>query len=563
MSSAPLRELRVLALDCQAAGATPAYGDLLELGWAICTPSGIVGQVRSHWIVPRTERKISRPIRELTGWSEACIADAIDEAAAWRALNDDVAANAPLPADGRVPTVIHYARFELPFLHDLHGRAGANTAFPLDAVCVHAVAARLFPDLPRRNIRALAGYLGHSPELMRRSAGHVEATAFIWGALVPLLEQKGISTWAELKAWLDEPAPQSRRARRVFPLDVAIRKNLPDRAGVYRFVRRNRDVLYVGKATSLKKRIAGHFKGTGPTTERSLELLSQVHDIDYTETASLLEAALLESDEIKRLDPPYNVQLRAGDRSAWFASRDFREAVSVPDAVHPVGPLPSERALSALCALIALAEGASASPRLRATALAVPVVFGPDEGLFAEGWQGFARECLEVAGPTAPRRIARASRDLWLARGLAEPETAADEKAPDLWDLARVRRRLERSLIQTGLLVRRARLLCLLADSEVAFRERDMKTARVVVVSAAQIVERHPLDDLGAIAMRQVRPPRPLRERQSSFDAAAYDRLRVLSTELRRIHNEGGEIALRVGKHVFAQPRLLKLMVGV
>src|SRR5262249_27241860 len=158
--------------------------------------------------------------------------------------------------------------------------------------------------------------------------------------------------------------------RRIFPLDVAIRRALPDRPGVYRFLRKNGDILYVGKATSLKKRVAGHFKGTGPATERGLELLSQVHDIVHTETASLLEAALLESDEIKRIDPPYNVQLRTGDRSAWFASRDLRDAATTPDSVHSVGPLPSERALSPLRALIALAEGVEATPRLRATALA-------------------------------------------------------------------------------------------------------------------------------------------------------------------------------------------------
>ena len=36
-----LAELRVLALDCQAGGATPAHGDLLELGWALSGPEGV------------------------------------------------------------------------------------------------------------------------------------------------------------------------------------------------------------------------------------------------------------------------------------------------------------------------------------------------------------------------------------------------------------------------------------------------------------------------------------------------------------------------------------------
>jgi len=93
---------------------------------------------------------------------------------------------------------------------------------------VHAIAARLFPDLPRRNIRALAGYLGHSTDLLRRSAGHVAATAFIWRALVPLLEADGIRTWRELTVWLGETAPRSRPARRVYPMAAQQRRALPE-----------------------------------------------------------------------------------------------------------------------------------------------------------------------------------------------------------------------------------------------------------------------------------------------------------------------------------------------
>src|SRR5262249_17921469 len=158
-----------------------------------------------------------------------------------------------------------------------------------------------FPELPRRNIRALAGYLGHSPDLARRAAGHVEATAFIWRALLPHLEQAPIRTWSALKDWVDQPAPRARRAGRVFPLAPERRRALPDGPGVYGFLRRSGDVLYVGKAASLKKRVASHFARRGPATERGLELLTQVHDIRPTETASVVEAALLESDEIKRL----------------------------------------------------------------------------------------------------------------------------------------------------------------------------------------------------------------------------------------------------------------------
>jgi DNA polymerase-3 subunit epsilon len=552
---AELANLVVLALDCQASGASPAYGDVLEIGFARAGAEGPAGPIESRWIVPRTTRRIGRAVRELTGWSEACLAQAVDERAAWRELTALARSVATEPERG-APTVIHFARFELAFVRDLHARLEPDSPFPFDAVCLHAVSQRLYPDLPRKNIRALAGYLGHSPELVRRSAGHVEATVFIWRALVPELAAAGITTWDDLRAWLAEPGQVRRSSRRAFPLAPERRRSLPDASGVYRFLRKNGDVVYVGKAASLKKRVASHFKSRGPATERGLELLTQVHDIDHTETPSILEAALLECDEIKRLDPPYNVLLRAGERSAWFASRDFAEAVSVPDDAHRVGPLPSERALSPLAAASALLDGAEPAPALRATALAVPVVFTPDEALFREGWHAFVAEHVRD-GDTSRARLLAASRALWLERGRAEPDAGSEDRDPDEWDLARVRRRLERNLVQTGLLLRRARFLCLLVDASVAFRESERSSVRALTLARGEIVDRRELGSVLDVAALGAGRPSSLFERQRAFDsAAAYDRLRTLLTELRRVRDDGGEIAIAVGRHVFAGARL-------
>jgi DNA polymerase-3 subunit epsilon len=552
-----LRDIRVIALDCQASGATPAYGDLLELGFSTCSVADDAPLVlRGGWIVPRTERRVSRPVRELTGWTEACLQDAATEDVAWTALREEARRLAAEQGLAPVPTVIHYARFELPFLRDLHARLGNDEAFPFDVVCVHAIAARLLPDLPRRNIRALAGHLGHSPELMRRSAGHVEATAFIWRALVPLVEAAGVTTWSGLKAWLDETPAAARPKRRTFPLAPERRKSLPDGPGVYRFLRRNGDVLYVGKATSLKKRIAGHFKSSGPTTERGLELLTQVHDIHHERTESVLEAALLEADEIKRLDPPYNVQLRTGDRRAWFASRDLCSSASAPDARHRIGPLPSERALASLHAVITLAGGEPPTPSLRARALAVPTAFGPDEALFIAGWAAFGAEHLGQLDDAPARRILNASLALWIQRGHTEVDATADDTEPDVWDVARVRRRLERALVQGGLLVRRARILSLIADSHVAFQERGMRKARLISIAAAKVVERRDAGDVLAVSALPRGPHSALRERQVAFDAHGYDRLRVLVTELRRVHDDQGQVAVRVSGHTLTGERL-------
>src|SRR6185436_20844686 len=116
---------------------------------------------------------------------------------AWRELSSEAARLAMQPA----PTVIHFARFEQPFL-----RALAGGEPPLDIVCTHDIARRLLPDLPRRSLRALAGYLGRGVGALRRSADHVEATAFLWHELVRRLEGEGVGTWGALREWLAIPA---------------------------------------------------------------------------------------------------------------------------------------------------------------------------------------------------------------------------------------------------------------------------------------------------------------------------------------------------------------------
>jgi DNA polymerase III subunit epsilon len=525
-----LDTLPVLAIDCQASGASPTYGEVLEIGWSLVSdePAG------AHAFWTKIERAVPHPIRKLTGWEPSFLEHAIDPIEAWRAMLSTEAPIAPRP------TVIHWAQFELPFLRDLHLRDGGEEPFPIDVVCLHRAAARLFPGLPRRNIRALAGHLGHSAEMLRRARGHVEATAFVWRAILPKLEAHGVTTWDELKTWLAE-APSARSPRpgaRAFPLAREKRKALPDAPGVYRFVRPNGDVLYVGKAASLKKRVASHYTlaAGARAADRALEMLSQAHDVLVTATETCLEAALLEADEIKRIDPPYNVQLRAGDRSAWFASRSWDDVSDVPDERYVVGPLPSRRAIAGVAAMRALCEGRGAS---HAAVLGVPSAFAPDRALFEEVWRTFVRD--HALGGDVRRRLLDAAARI-------DPKSLESDDESDAWDAPRVRRHLDRTLATEGGLIRRARALRLLTHAHVAFREIKQERIRHLVIADGRIAERSTRDSFEP-AEAPMRPPsRGIRAR--TFDAAAYDRLRVLWTELRRVADEGGAVVVRVGAHV-------------
>ncbi len=86
-------------------------------------------------------------------------------------------------------------------------------------------------------------------------------------------------------------------------------KTLPDAPGVYRMMDAKGDVLYVGKARSLKKRVASYAK-SGGHTERIARMIADTAEMLFVTTASETEALLLESNLIKRLKPRYNVSFR-------------------------------------------------------------------------------------------------------------------------------------------------------------------------------------------------------------------------------------------------------------
>jgi DNA polymerase-3 subunit epsilon len=180
------------------------------------------------------------------------------------------------------------------------------------------------PNLPRCSLRALTGYFGRAVGPLRRSTDHVEATAFVWHELVRLLNAEGVSTWSALQDWLASPAETTKGRRRIWPMPRQVRLSLPDAPGVYRMLRTSGDVLYVGKAASLRHRVNSYFRKQTGVPERVLEMLSQARAISFEVTPSPLEAALHEADEIKRLRPPYNVALRIQDRALWFTSPDLR-----------------------------------------------------------------------------------------------------------------------------------------------------------------------------------------------------------------------------------------------
>jgi excinuclease ABC subunit C len=86
-------------------------------------------------------------------------------------------------------------------------------------------------------------------------------------------------------------------------------KRLPNKPGVYRMFNTNGDVLYVGKAKSLKNRVTNYGRHGGHTN-RIARMIRETASMEFVTTRSETEALLLEANLIKRLRPKFNVLLR-------------------------------------------------------------------------------------------------------------------------------------------------------------------------------------------------------------------------------------------------------------
>ena len=579
-----LADLKILALDCQATGANPQKGHLLEIGWIQTCAAAAVKPgtltAGAYQIALPVDVDIPPAVQRITGITRTDSTRALPAADIWHKLIQAANATAIANQIEKCPVIIHYSRFETPFLKHLHALAHPPGPFPFRIICTHEIAKRMLPGLPRRGLRAVAGYFGYSVPRQRRSAAHAVATAVIWRHFVRQLQaQHDIQNLDQLVDWLNRTKPQNRTGRD-YPMKPEIRLNLPDKPGIYRMLRSNKDLLYIGKATSLKQRVNSYFRQKGARAEHTLEMLSQAADLEVTLTDSALEAAVLESDEIKQYSPPYNVALQKGQRKLTFLTKDLQKRSDKTDKIHCLGPLPKGNTTDAMTAFGVWHANLQNKTRaevleLGYVILGVPQTDAPEPDCLAEGLDLFGHHHLtHLPHRPALRTLTALGHRLWLQRlaELAKAQTedtqeSIEEASVDSeleveeaqsWTPQTVARGIEKFAMRSALLVRRARWLCLLSESSLAWQARDAGDGRKIILRFEN----------GAVAHREELPgqaelPLPagfakrMADRQKIFDLTTYERLRVVTTELRRLVAAGRSVEIRLRPNATLSSRQL------
>ena len=134
---------------------------------------------------------------------------------------------------------------------------------------------------------------------------------------------------------------------------IELIKNIPGKVGIYQYYDKNENLLYVGKAKNLKKRVSSYFTKKQENGKTRV-LVSKIQNIKYVVVATEMDALLLENNLIKKYQPKYNVMLKDGKTYPWICVKNepfprvFQTRTIVKDGSVYVGPYTSVRLVKIL-----------------------------------------------------------------------------------------------------------------------------------------------------------------------------------------------------------------------
>lgn len=519
-----LKDLPLFFLDLQTTGSKPGNAHILEMAFSyqyVDTQSFLVEQP--------AELEVPRRIQMITGIKTSDMDQAVPFPEAMKRL---IKFSKPF-------CVIHFAQFEKPFIQAAFEAIEKEAPFTI--ICTHEISKRLLPNLPTRGIKGLAGYFGYDAGELKRAASHVEATKAIWTQLIKTLQtEKEITTLDDLNNWLIE-TPKVKRSKYEYPLPKEKRLKLPDVPGIYRMLNFQGEVLYVGKATSLKSRVNSYFRGQKNRDSRKLEMLTQVYDLDVSPCATPLEAALLETDEIKRLNPRYNISLKVGRRQLVFFDRNFGSISNVLDAIHVIGPFSNIMVFESMIAISQYFKSSDHHHELPSENTFFEVL---DPQFIKDGLEIFCQRHNLKAETLASIRKIVCIGILWARReklllldevvsDLVEEQEDENQAAEEIIeeieevmtteDLAD---KIERHFKRIGKAYLRARKINRLLNADVKFKIFDQE-ARQILIRDGNILG--PTTTMAA------------KNTWQDHSIETYDRMTVLLTELERVKTQQGE----------------------
>jgi DNA polymerase-3 subunit epsilon len=328
----PLIDTTFVVLDLETTGLSPGRDRITEVGAVKVRGGEVLGELRTfvHPGMP-----IPAQVTAVTGITDAMVRDAppvgVVLPTVLRFLGDAV-------------LVAHNASFDLSFLR----AAAAAHGRTLDPVVVDT--ARLARRLVRDEVRdcrlaTLARHLRARTSPDHRALTDARATVDVLHGLLERAGTLGATTLEDLRDLARSSSDRSFRR-------IGLVRDAPPTTGTYRFVDDRDEVLYVGKATDLRARLRTYFGQD--RRRRTADLVRETARVEWTPTATLLEAEVRELRAIHALRPRYNRRSTRPEAAVHVAlTREPFPRLSIvraPARTHrrTLGPLPSRRAAEPL-----------------------------------------------------------------------------------------------------------------------------------------------------------------------------------------------------------------------
>ena len=189
--------------------------------------------------------------------------------------------------------VAHNVRFDYSFIREEFKRLGFT--YTRKQLCTVRLSRQIFPEIGKYSLGSLIRHFNIRVNDRHRAMEDVLATVQVFDAILSKDQDK-----KALKQMLNLGIRESR-----LPKNLSIEKldELPHETGVYYFYNESGQVIYIGKAKNVRKRVVQHFLNI---SEKAGKMQQRVHDITCELTGSELMALLFESAEIRRLHPEIN-----------------------------------------------------------------------------------------------------------------------------------------------------------------------------------------------------------------------------------------------------------------
>lgn len=250
--------------------------------------------------------------------------------------------------------VAHNAGFDIGFLKAAAADCGIDWPRP-QVLCTVRLSRRVLSreEAPSVRLATLASLFGTACQPTHRALDDARTTVEVLHALIDRVGNQGVHSLGELRGYTSNVTPAQRRKRE-------LAAGVPHRPGVYLFRGPGAEVLYVGTAVDLRRRVGQYFTGSDPRG-RIKEMVNLAEAVDHVECAHALEAGVRELRLLAAHAPPYNRRSRFPHRWWWVRLTDEPfprfSVVRRPDHDRVIGPFRARADAADTAALLARFTG--------------------------------------------------------------------------------------------------------------------------------------------------------------------------------------------------------------